>query len=147
MVYEGTSLELTNSKFTNLHSSYGPAIYLYKTPSASIQTSQFFNNSATEAGGAIYIKNGKFTIKSNTFKNNSASRTSKGGAVFTSVATTSLRDLLRNLVTNTNYQITDNTFESNSAGSGGAIYNEGEPVELSGNTMTSNIAYVFGSSV
>ncbi|MBZ9570587.1 hypothetical protein KQY27_03380 [Methanobrevibacter sp. TMH8] len=125
----GDKMTVINSTFINntgMNSS-GGAIYLNSNNSI-IENSIFINNTALagSGGGAVAVFGENATIINSIFNQNSA--TNNGGAI--RIGTTSK-----------NTKIINNTFTNNSCiNNGGAIYNVGDNITLSNNTMTGNNA-------
>ncbi len=148
----------------------GGAIY-YRTSKASgentskltINNCKFINNEATD-GGAIYFYSSatskKVEINNTSFENNKTYITTagewgqgngKGGALYFDYG---LDVTLKDNTFNSNKTIlkTDDSKASlhsifNSYGSGGAIYNERNALDLEGNKFTNNMAYKDGGAI
>ncbi|AMD16637.1 hypothetical protein TL18_00430 [Methanobrevibacter sp. YE315] len=111
-VYSSNYLKSTNSKFNenSVISGRGGAVYKESIGDGIFRNNVFERNRASDGGG-IYSDN-LITLSNSSFSSNSA--TSKGGAVYT--------DALHTDATVPNIQTDCNSFTSNSAERGGAIY-------------------------
>lgn len=127
-------VQVDNSNFEENMSLAGGAVYNNSNAEVEINSGTIFsNNTATEDGGAVYNSiGGTVTVNSVTFKNNSAT---DGGAIYNS------KD------GNLNISGANNIFVENSAtdGFGGAIYNEGINVLVSGAKFENNSAFSGGA--
>lgn len=83
------TLTITLSRFEYLTSRMGGAFYVSSSGDVSVTTSNFTSDVATFSGGAIYLKNANFTISHNRFITNTASPSYKGGALYTTVTSSS----------------------------------------------------------
>jgi predicted outer membrane repeat protein len=111
----GTSLVISNSRFTG--NSAGSSGAIYDSGPLTITMSTFANNSASDGpGGGLYSAGNSSAVANTTFSGNSASGvTGNGGGIY-----------------NTNsLVVTNGTFSGNSAAaSGGAVYNAGSTLIL-----------------
>jgi predicted outer membrane repeat protein len=112
-----SGLTITNSIFSNnTAGSFGGAMYGASGPNAmTIRDSTFDHNSALD-GGAVFIKDNTLAFTNNTFSDNHALR--YGGAIYNDF------DGFGTLLTG-HGAIQDSLFMNNSAGAGGAVFNDG----------------------
>jgi hypothetical protein len=138
------------SHCTTYPSGSGGAIYDGAGPGITVTTSQFTSNysggqvgSSVGSGGALYLATGSPNISGTMFTGNLAGggtancSSGQGGAIYEDAGNT--------------LELDNDTFTSNKAGGddssyGGAIYNDAEPDNGSGNTFTSNQAYGTGGA-
>jgi predicted outer membrane repeat protein len=130
----GKTLDLTGCTFTGNYATFNDGGAIYASSTSLIKSSNFNANSATD-GGVIYNA-GIMTVTSSNFNSNSASI--MGGAICNGIVF--------------NLNATGNTFISNSAHFGGAIYNLGFANinfnRIVGNTATTGSAiYNIGGAV
>ena len=126
---------ISNSTFNNNNAQDGGAIYNEGT--LLVMNLNFAHNSATRYGGAMFNGGSITTDIMGTFTSNSA--TSHGGAIFNKDGNT-----------NKIYSIGKSgttTFESNTSGTGGAIYNGGVITRGIDATFTSNTATNNGGAI
>jgi predicted outer membrane repeat protein len=136
LVIEGNGATLTQSGFSD------PLLYIYSTTAVvRINRLHFTGGRGANNGGAIYNRGGKLTLESCIFSDNrTTSAISYGGAVYTTVASSTLT-------------ISGCTFYGNTAGtsdgSGGAVYIDSGTATLTGNIFWGNTAVqrsvVYGS--
>lgn len=142
------TLTVTNSSFTNNTSEYGGGIENNGT--SSVSNSQFTNNTVTQVGGGIF-NSGNLTLTTSTFTGNNSGE--NGGGIYSSggmeaVSSTFSGNTAVNLgggisvVGGVDLQMTNSTFDNNSASQGGGVYFDAEsyyaPSVLKNNTIASN---------
>ena len=128
------TVEISGSNFTENKAIAGGAIYSINSD-VSIAESNFTENEAIEEAGAIYNgAEGALTIESSDFIGNSATL---GGAIY--------NDEEGEL--SAYAEITDSTFEDNSAENGGAIFSLSADLIISEVSFIDNIAADYGGAV
>ena len=134
-------LNVSNSNFTNNHvlegqGDYGGggAIYL-DSVIASVNGSNFINNSAANAGGAILNnEGGNLTVNNSNFTNNSVLTGAEfgGGAIFNQG----------------NLSVNNSNFDKNKAGAGAGIFNNVFGIaNVSSSNFTANVAIDVGGGI
>lgn len=140
----------------NLISQSYPLINVAKSATLNIETVKFQNAVSTSNGGAILLANSIVNIKNCTFENNKAA---SGGAVAATVAAGRItvdNTIFKSNIATSNgaaiytvatFEITNSTFQNNSAVNGGAICNSsGGVLRIKNkNTFSSNNATVGGA--
>ena len=109
----------------------GGAIFNDTGAELSVKNATFTDNTSSLKGGAIFNRDGVVTIENSTFKGNSVP-TSAGGAVLNESGNTGTLGTIN---------ITGSTFEGNTAGNGGAVWNGSNgKVEIADSTFKGNTA-------
>ena len=109
----------------------GGAIFNDTGAELSVKNATFTDNTSSLKGGAIFNRDGVVTIENSTFKGNSVP-TSAGGAVLNESGNTGTLGTIN---------ITGSTFEGNTAGNGGAVWNGSNgKVEITDSTFKDNTA-------
>ena len=122
--FDNANSTLTNNTFINNSAIIGGA-YITLNSFTNLTGNIFENNTAKYYGGAIFDSYNDIKIDNNTFRNNSAQY---GGAIYI----LSIQEYLN---------ITQSIFESNTAvKSGGAIYSDGNTINLINNQFKDNYA-------
>ena len=122
-------VSIINSTFKNNSAGSGGVIRTNKN--IDIENCSFINNKASRSGGAIYTSYGSINMKNCSFINNTAS-SYNGGAIYCGYSGTTLGT------------ITNSTFINNSAGSGGAIYNDADNGQINRCVFINNSANNYG---
>ena len=149
-VEEG-SVTLTGNYFTqSTAGSNGGAVYI-NGASATVTDNQFKNGNAGELAGALFLKSDNANVNGNEFSKNVAG--TSGGAMyvqgennkladntFTGNHATDLGGAIRLDGSENSAEITGNTFQSNYAKSGGAIYANGKKITISKNAFDNHEA-------
>ena len=121
-------------KTTNNDKIAGGAIFNDTGAELSVKNATFTDNTSSLKGGAIFNRDGKVEIADSTFKGNSVPK-SAGGAVLNESGNT---PNLTGTIT-----ITGSTFEGNTAGNGGAVWNGADgTVDITNSTFKGNTALV-----
>ena len=111
----------------------GGAIFNDTNAKLNVTNATFTDNTSSLKGGAIFNRDGEVTIENSTFKGNSVP-TSAGGAVLNESGDTSKLGTIT---------IMGSTFEGNTAGNGGAVWNGfNGKVNITASTFKSNTALV-----
>ena len=109
----------------------GGAIFNDTGAELNVKNATFTDNTSSLKGGAIFNRDGVVTITDSTFKGNSVP-TSAGGAVLNESGNTGITGSIT---------ITGSTFEGNTAGNGGAVWNGFDgTVNITGSTFKGNTA-------
>ena len=109
----------------------GGAIFNDTNAKLNVTNATFTDNTSSLKGGAIFNRDGVVTIENSTFKGNSVP-TSAGGAVLNESGNTGITGSIT---------ITGSTFEGNTAGNGGAVWNGFDgTVNITGSTFKGNTA-------
>ena len=129
-VFSTGTLNIEGSTFTG-NTAIGGGAISSSNGFLNVSTSTFNGNISSGDGGALVLLQTRTSLQSSTFSNNSASNIGSGGAVFFS----GHFDLSR-----AGLAITNSTFAGNRAGTGGAIWNTGDALQLQNATITDNTA-------
>ena len=129
------SAKVKNCTFEGNSAIHGGAIYInsYKSDCRShvlIEECNFYNNFASEEGGAIYSKYGELKIVGSDFVNNDAG--TYGGAIYTKIGS---------------FEINNSSFSQNSAQYGGALFLKTEDNIVKSSSFIKNNALVVGGAV
>lgn len=134
-IYNGGSLDVEASRFTNNHAEgFGGAIAATDSSLLIARTTTFSDNRAEERGGAVYLESDVLnTLRASYLGDNTGAQ--GGGGVY--------------LSGNGRISIETCTFERNSAGSanGGAIMSDGVGLDISYSTFGNNLAGGTGTVV
>ena len=124
-----------NTFYKNKAKELGGAVYVHTASGAISKNDKFIQNeTSTGNGGAIAVA-GSFTADSDTFESNKALNTGKGGAVAVVKTTENTKTF------NGTYTSNNNTYKTNTANQGGAIYNE-----TGSHTISSNDLFIGNSA-
>jgi alpha-tubulin suppressor-like RCC1 family protein len=135
---EGAALTVRNSIFSgNVAFSEGGAIALDQAATFVIEDNAFIGNTGTSGGAIIILQrpDQHVFIRRNYFSGNTATA-GEGGAIFYGVITAPANPV----------EMENNTFFSNQADQGGAVFSIG-PGVLRNNTFSGNTAYTDGASL
>jgi predicted outer membrane repeat protein len=153
-IYNNGTLNVIDSIFTNNHATNnGGAIYSYGN--LTVINSTFINNTSSGDGGAIY-NIGNVTRLTGTFLNNTANW--DGGAIynggnFTSLSDSTFKGNVASLCwggaifNNGNMNLSNSTFNGNSAVNGGAIYLSSGNLTAHYNSFKNNTATTSGNTI
>ena len=121
---------LSSDTFTSNEAPFGGAIYVNALPTSknkiSISKNNFYYNKAGEAGGAVYVEQGKVSISKSNFGSaditqDNGNESQYGGAIYNSTKALEEENDKYNVTT-----ISSSKFVQNDASEGGAIYNAGK---------------------
>ncbi len=143
-IYLGDAPTVKNCSFTSNYvhetgtgKAYGGAIYIhhFSTSEPLITQCTFKENKSQSEGGAISVRRGTPTIENCLFTGNAALM--YGGAV----STVDQSGVLGNA------QINNCTITENYAGSGGAIFHDGDTLQITNSTIWNNLGYSSDTSI
>jgi CSLREA domain-containing protein len=134
-IYDSGTLVMSNTSVTGCNATFGGAILVPLSGSATITDSTFDTNTASFDGGAIESANSStLSVSGSTFKTNSAT---SGGAIYNFSAAAT---------------ITNSTFSGNNASNsllsqGGGIYNKSGSLTVNNSTFVNNSAAELGGAI
>ncbi|MDU7471681.1 MAG: right-handed parallel beta-helix repeat-containing protein, partial [Serratia marcescens] len=130
-------VSIKNNTFTKNTAKDGGALYIYDVEGV-VEGNTFEENFADIYSSAFHLKDSSVTITSNTFKNNG-----KNEDKVTSDGTFMVESVKNNGV----IEADGNTFENNTAGSGGAAVVQAGTVDFNGCSFNKNNAAEYGGAI
>jgi len=154
----GGVVNISSSSFSGNTALEGGAIYGYDCTLTITNNGSFTdNNTPNGSGGGIYNIYGPLTIDDSTFTTNGASWGSGGGGIYNEVGLLTITNSIFSgnsatgshgggIYNDATMNISLSTFSGNSAGTGGAIVNEGDNATIANSTFSANNASANGDN-